>query len=104
MKETHTLEEAIQNYSRPGNDPQMLAWLEELRDLRAILKKRAPGEAEAEAIEAAGGEPEWSDDPVTLEGYLSMFNEYYIMQPAEKEVYRWAALLNEARKRVGDDA
>jgi len=106
----YTLEETIQNYynamngSWDENDHQMLAWLEELRDLRAIIKKRAPGEEEAEKIEAKGGEPEWGDDPVTLDYYLASIIDYYIELPAEKEVYHWAKSLYEARERIGEDA
>lgn len=99
------LEETIQNYYNAMNgswdesDYTMLAWLEELRDLRTILKKRSRLEKHAEKRIAKGKDLS-DDEPITLKEYIDLLDP---LLDEEKEVKTWAKQLLEARKRIGDD-
>ena len=95
------LEETIQNYNNVGalmdeSELQTLSWLEELQDLRAILRERAPGEEEAEKF------TELSDDgPCTLEDYVNMLD--YPVTIAEEQIQFWAKQLLRLRQRYEED-
>lgn len=104
------LKETIQDYYNAMNgswdesDYQMLAWLEELRDLRAILNERAPGEAAAEAkAEKYGEESLTDDDPFRLIDFLDSMSRY-TGSPEEEQMVVWAEQLLKARNRVEKDA
>jgi hypothetical protein len=106
---SYTLEETIQNYYAAMNsgweedDYAMLAWLEELRDLRAILNERAPGEAATEAKAAKYGEESLTDDdPFRLIDFLDSMSRY-TGSPEEEQMVAWAEQLLKARDRVQKD-
>ena len=101
----YTLEETIQNYynamngSWDENDHQMLAWLEELRDLRTILNERAPGEKEAAIAEDIDD----YDGPMTLDGAAGYFDSWPAQLPIEEQERFWLDQLLRARNRVEKD-
>lgn len=108
----YTLEETIENYYTAmnggwdENDYQMLAWLEELQDLRAILKERAPNEEEGEAYEMTHDGESMADGPISLEAYVE-FTDGLVGLPYEIEANFWANQLLRARQRIekeDDDA
>lgn len=89
------LQKTIQNYYNVGalmdeSDLQMLSWMEELRDLRKILRKKEPqGDEGFENIEEA----------------ISCIKEEY--DATGETVYKqhlfWLKQLKKARKRIGAD-
>lgn len=104
-KRNYTLEETIQNYYTAMNsgweedDYVMLAWLEELRDLRAILNERAPGEKEAAAAEDIDD----YDGPMTLDGAAGYFDSWPAQLPIEEQERFWLDQLLRARNRIKKD-
>ena len=96
----YTLEETIQNYYNVGalmeeSDLGVLAWLEELRDLRKILTKKPPEEILDELTN--------EDGPITLKAIVEEFDNIAAQDPAEHIVNFWMKQLLEAQERVKED-
>ena len=104
----YTLKETIQNYYNVGclmseSELQMLSWLEELQDLRAILNEREPKEAEVErTIRESGIENVSEDDPWRLEDYQDLLAHNCISED-EEQILFWIDQLSRARNRVRKD-
>lgn len=100
------LKETIQDYYNAMNgswdesDYQMLAWLEELRDLRTILNKCAPGEEKAAKMEDCDN----FDGPMTLDEATGYFDSWPAQLDIEEQERFWLNQLLEARNRVEKDA
>ena len=94
--EIYTLDETIQNFYNLGalmseNDLQMLAWLEELQDLRNILKSSAATNDE-DGFEDIDNAIEWIEDEWNATGETGP--EQYLF---------WLKQLRKAQERAGDD-
>ncbi len=96
-----TLEEGIHEYTMamPFRNAQVLKWLEELRDLRAILNKCAPGEEEAAKMEDCDN----FDGPMTLDEATGYFDSWPAQLDIEEQERFWLNQLLEARNRVKKD-
>ena len=88
----------------PFRNTQVLKWLEELRDLRAILNEREPREAAVEhIIEKSGIKGVSEDDPWRLEDYNDLLAHNCISED-EEQILFWTDQLLRARRRIGEDA